>query len=226
MAMSERVEPWLESKLEPDEEVRWWAESHRRLYRMNPLVAGLFSVFALYMAGVCGYLLLSAGRHLTFGSDAGELLLLAFFASTTLFMVFLAIVPWTLHRWRRGRLACAVTDRRAFYVAHRPGRRDRVRSFSPDEINRIVAREYPDGTGNLWIRTETRVKTVEAEPGGAVGAVLGKMRVPTGFAIARNGFVDVPDVRSAAEALAEVVDIVPEIRASAFGWIVGRADGP
>jgi hypothetical protein len=115
---------------------------------------------------------------------------------------FLMVMPWVSHRLSRRLLGYAVTSKRALVVAFREGHKSIVQSFMPDQINLIVARVHPDGFGNVWISSQV-----------STGKVHG-ISFPAG--ITWKGFLDTPDVCGAAQALAGLVNIVPQIRPAFF----------
>lgn len=190
----------LQRAIAPGERVIWWRQSGARLYRAAPglclLVTGL---------GSCGAL--TAGMLLYFGITEGATA--GFYAVSTLSMIAsmaMGTLPWIAHRIVRGREMCAVTDRRAVLVLEKPGRPDSVTSMSPAEINRLIGREYADGSGNVYLSFNAKTASQTASAAGV------SMSVPTGFSATWKGFFDVPDVRGACAAVGEVKPLSADIR--------------
>jgi hypothetical protein len=184
--------------------------SARRFYRGCLPFAVAVSLFALMLTGlglVLGWLAFFHGPSADVPPPRDSSTLspgaaLAFCLLFALVGAFLMLMPWVSHRLSRKLLGYAVTSRRALVVVFREGHKSIVESFPPDRINMIVARVYPDGFGNVWI--SSRVSTAKAHG----------ISFPAG--ITWKGFLDTPDARGAAQALATLVNITPEIRPAFF----------
>jgi hypothetical protein len=211
---------WLTRILEPGEELRWSGLSARRMYRVSPPLAVAFSLLALMFIG----LVLAAACPPFLGGPAADtppppdssglspLATLAVLLVFALVGAFLVLAPWVGHRLSRRLVGCAVTSRRALVVTFREGHKTAVLSFPADQMNLIVARIYPDGFGNVWISSKVTM------------AKWRGLSFPVG--ITWKGLFDIPDVRSAVQALAKLVNIVPEIRPAFFSRLFRDPSAP
>lgn len=223
--------PRIEQELKAGEKLRWWGRSGGRGYRIHPVFSTLFSLFALYLVGVTGLVLFEnlnlIDRYPGLTWDTGDTIFTGVGILFMLGFVFLAIIPWIGHRWERKKKICAVTDRRALILSKKPGKEGSLQSLSPKDINRLKAREHPDGWGNLTIRQQRHITTLKVRLDAMlpVDGLLPKVPVPVGFSIQWTRFEDVPDVRGGAEALSEIVDISPDIRKAIPHRLLGHLRG-
>lgn len=150
----DEVDPRIQGELRNGESLIWWGVPEPRAYSraMRPVFwFGIpWTLFALFWIAAASLMLGMGGDGM---KDAdGPMIIFRFFPLFGIPFVLIGIGMLTSPFWvrRLARRACyGLTDQRVIIRRHRWLSGIEVRSYTSEQLGKMVRREFPDGTGDL-----------------------------------------------------------------------------
>lgn len=181
------LRPQIDRELQPGERVLWFAQPDPRLMRRGTWIVSIFGL--VFMGFALVWILMTAGGAAAVGGRIGGIIGFGLFSLCGLPFLGVGGAMLTGPLWigkRAARMAYVITDQRAIIWEAGWFGRLHVQSFGPERLASMTRSERADGSGDLIFEQFTT-------------------RAGTGVRTVRRGFLALPQVREAEQAVRDLL---------------------